>query len=312
MRSVIGVVGVVVVLALTAAALFWPTRPASAPAERQVVATIAPVAAILRPIVGDRAEVVTLLRPNASPHTYDPRPGDVSTAEQALAVFFAAAEADGWAAKLPAKARVELFALLPEDARRPMPVGSHEGHHHGPGETCSAGGIDPHFWTDPLTVSQILLPLAERLGQLDPDGRETYLANARAFAGELAALDTELRDTLAPVRGEAVFLYHPSLLYFLARYELEYGGAVEEFPGKEPSPSYLTNLLRRLRETNARAIFTEPQLTRGPAEVIQQELAAEDYEIRVGVLDPIGGVEGRRTYADLLRYNARVLRDTLQ
>lgn len=302
--------------------LFAPSRKALPNANQQqptLVATIHPVAAILREIVGDQIQVKTLLSPAASPHTFDPKPSDVATAEQALAVFFVDPALDGWAAKL-GKQRVSLFAMVPEELRLHYdPQSAHvcAGHDHAHDHDVAghseaehdedehAGSPDPHFWTDPLVVKAILPALVEALGKVAPEHAATFASNADQFATQLDSLNAELSHELAADADKPVFLFHPSLLYFLHRYGLEYGGAVEPFAGNSPGPQYLETLIRRLNDAKTTAIFTEPQLASQSARVIAREVG--DFPLKVYVLDPIGGIKGRETYADLLRYNARTL-----
>ena len=58
---------------------------------------------------------------------------------------------------------------------------------------------------------------------------------------------------------------------------------------------------------DAVAIFSEPQLS---LTSIQQFIA--DNDLRTGVMDPLGGVDGRMTYQELLEYNISVLVKTLR
>lgn len=268
------------------------------------VATVNPAAAIVRELAGDRADVICLLKPGASPHTYSPRPSDVRQAENASALIFVGEGLDGWAAKLSVGKKIELMNLLPAEYRLSL-VEHHEHHEH---ENDEAGGVtDPHFWLDPLAVKAILPALAARLSEIDPDGAETYRANAEKFAAELDALDGELKAVLRPVAGKPVVMFHPSMQYMLRRYGLEMAGVIEPFPGKEPSPDYIMKLKKIIADKDVKAVFTEPQLPPAPARVVAEETTA-----RVYTLDPVGGVEGRESYADLLRFNANVLAEALR
>ncbi len=272
--------------------------------EPVFVVTIHPLKAILAEVAGDRAGVVRILAPGASPHTHDPRPSDVRQAERALALFYVDPALDGWAAQLR---RDRLHALLPmvhpelllqqEDHQCD---GGHD-HRHGEDEP------DPHFWTDPLVVKSLLPDLAGLLTRYDPEGEAEYHANAEAFAGVLEELHGELAEKLAPVAGEKVVLFHPSFRYMLERYGLEYAGVIEPSPGREATPRYLQGLIRRFEEENIKAVFSEPQLSQRPVEVI-----GEGTGRPVFMLDPVGGVPGRESYSELLRYNAEVLRTALE
>jgi zinc transport system substrate-binding protein len=298
-----------VIAVLAAVSLFLPSAnpDKNATQVRSLVATIHPVAAILREIVGDHFVVRTLLSPAASPHTFDPKPADVEAAKHALSVVYVDPTLDGWAAKLSEK-RIALFPLVDESNRlRFDPESAHvcAGHDHHHEHAEDAPAIDPHFWSDPVVVKSILPALVEQLSELAPDEAETFSQNAKRFSDQLDALHTEISRKLALHAAKPVFLFHPSLLYFLHRYGLSYGGAVEPFAGNSPGPKYLEDLIHRLRDARATAIFTEPQLSGQPARVIAAEV--QDYPLRVFELDPIGGVPGRETYAELIRYNADTL-----
>ena len=268
------------------------------------VTTINPLRAIVAEIAGDRAEVTALLAPGASPHTYEPRPSDAMAAESAQALFYAANDIDAWAAALPARERIALFSFVPAALRLPYDEAEHAGegdHDH------AAGDANGHFWSDPTLVKAVLPALVDRLCAIDPGGADTYRANAARFAAELNAIDSEMQSTFAGLRDRPVFMFHPSWSYFMHRYNLAVAGMVEPFPGKEPTPKFLRALVDTAKARGVRAVFTEPQLPRRPAEAIAEECGLPLFEI-----DPNGGAEGRRTYRELIEYNANMLKKALQ
>ena len=78
-------------------------------------------------------------------------------------------------------------------------------------------------------------------------------------------------------------------------------GSIETSPGKEPSAEYTMELIKKIKKAKAKALFTEPQLPEGPAKTI-----AEAASLKLYVLDPIGGFEGRKNYFDLIKYNTDI------
>jgi zinc transport system substrate-binding protein len=268
------------------------------------VATIHPLATILQEVIGSGGQVAVMLPPGASPHTFEPRPSDVERASAAVSLFYVGSALDAWAAGLPARQRVEVLSLIPRANLLPHVADpdEHAGKHQGSHEE-----FDPHFWTDPRTVRAMLPGLVDALCKLDSGSCGAYRSNAASFSARLEDLDRQAAEILAPVRGRPVFLFHPSFRYLLKRYGLKYAGVIEPFPGKEPSPRYLQQLVRRLHREGAGAVFSEPQLPRRPAQVL-----AESARVKLHVLDVIGGVDGRMTYAELILSNARVLREALQ
>jgi ABC-type Zn uptake system ZnuABC Zn-binding protein ZnuA len=280
----------------------FPAPPATGADRPLFVVTVEPLGMILRELVAGRAEVTVLLPPGGSPHTYEPRPSDAVTVGKSVSLFWVSPLLDGWAVKLSSDRKVQVLDLLPADERLFA-----ETHVHGDREKFPESRVvDPHFWTDPLEVRAMLPRLTEELARLDPEGRAVYARNADAFSKQLQLLHEELQRTLAPVRGQAVILFHPSFLYLLRRYGLVCAGAVEPSPGREPTAREMQDLIRRVKLSGVRAIFSEPQLPVQPARVM-----AESAHVKLSMLDPTGGVEGRRTYGELLRYNAAALAEAL-
>lgn len=282
------------------------------------VASGHPVYAILKEIVGAKAEVIRLVPPGASPHTFQPKPSDMFKVEAATAVFYMDKNADGWAVKLPGKKIISLFDMLTMDMKYSFDgdpaihdtaktkniksnVVSHDGHNH------SSEDLDPHFWTDPIAVKAILKTLADTLSALDPENAQTYRNNAELFSKRLDMLNRQVDDILQSVKGKAVFTYHPSFCYLFRRYSLKYAGAIEESPGKEPTAAYLLKLQTKVKESGANVIFSEPQLPDRSAKSL-----AESIGLQLMMLDPIGGFQGRDRYSDIILFNARTLKKALQ
>jgi zinc transport system substrate-binding protein len=274
------------------------------------VTTIPPLGMMLRPVAGERAEVDVLLGPGDSPHTYDPRPSDVQSAEGSLLLAYAHPHLDGWAASLPAPRRLQLVPLVPEGFQLDMPEGHHEAE-HARGEHASdrhgVRDVDPHVWGDPKAVIALLPALSDTLCSVDPEGCSVYRANADTFSTDLAALDARLQAMLRPVEGRRAMLSQPFFRYFLRRYGVELVSTVEPLPAKEPSPRQIQSLAEQAAASGVDVIFTQAQLPDRAARVV-----AETAGVPVHALDPIGGVDGRRTYEDLLLYNAQEVMGALR
>lgn len=275
-------------------------------ARPSVVVSIHPVFDLVRQVAGPDADVVRILPVGASPHVFDPTPRDVARLARAdLAVTVGGL--DLWLRDLldaagGRAARLELMSLeaVQERLRADFP------------ELAPAAGAgviawNTHVWLDPRTMAAALPDLAEALATVDPAHAEGYRARAAALAEELAALDAELAARLAPLAGVPFVPFHDAWPYFAARYGLDLVVEIEPFPGREPSPAYLAMALRLIRDSGARAVFSEPQLNRRSAEVVAAEAGVALFE-----LDPLGGVPGRDGYVELMRWNADALLEGLR
>jgi ABC-type Zn uptake system ZnuABC Zn-binding protein ZnuA len=299
---------------LLLASLFGQS-PALAEEQPVFIVTCTPLKLILGELTQSRAEVRLLLPAGANAHSYDPKPGDAKAAAQSTAFFWVHENFDGWAARLSAPRKVEVFALLPHTYRRQFSASDHdhehdhehEGHSHDEGSHGSPD--DPHFWTDPLSVAALLAPLAAELSRIDPAGSAQYKSNAAAFALRLDRLHSEISELTLPLHGRPMLQMHNSFAYFIARYGLRDAGVVEPFPGKEPSPRYIAELLERVRSQSIRAIFSETLLPKKPAEVLAQSAGLPLY-----TLDPSCGASetGYSDYEQWLRSNAEIIVEALR
>ena len=260
-------------------------------AQPEYVTTIHPFKEILKRVVGERGNVICLLTPGSSPHTFNISPSEVKAIESSDALFYGAKNLDEWAIGYNNPNKIELLSLLPVDSLLNIVSIRNENL-----------GIDPHFWTDPLLVKILLTQLAAKLCSIDPDGCKIYKTNAEKFSSELESIYNEISKNLIQVKKRTVILSHPFFQYFLKRLNFTLAGILEPIPGKEPTPKELKEIIDIAIKNNVESIFTHIQLPDNAA-----HLLSESTGIKVYTLDPVGGVEGRKSYEEILKYNADII-----
>lgn len=288
----------------------------AASGQPRVVVTLHPYFDLVQRIAGPEAQVVRLLPPGASPHGFDPTPELAANVARADLVVLNGG-LDEWVLDLVSSRPPSVLealdvlegleGLAAEPTLGTRPVREQSGGNEGPANASAAddhghGPVNPHVWLDPVLMEQFTLEVAARLADVDPVRAETYRANGDAVAAQLRSLHDELAVELQGVHGRPFIPLHDAWPYFAARYGLELVIEIEPFPGREPGPRYLADVLGAIRASGARAVFAEAQLGARPVEAIAQEAG-----VAVAVLDPVGGVEGRMRYEDILRYNARTI-----
>ena len=280
---------------------------ASVHARPSVVVSIHPHFDVVRQVAGEHADVVRVLPPGASPHTFDPTPRDVGRIARADLVVLNGA-LDLWLRELveASGSRAIIVELIADERvqsimREAFPelVGVDAG--------GAVVGFNPHVWLDPLIMREVASLVAEALSDLDPANALAYAAGAERVRDDLLDLHEELAELLEPLAGAAFVPFHDAWPYFAARYGLDLVVEIEPFPGREPSPAYLRYALDEIASSGAVAIFSEAQLNRRPAQVV-----ADEAGVRLLELDPLGGLAGRESYQETLRHNAEVLLEGLR
>ena len=181
------------------------------------------------------------------------------------------------------------------------------GHGHGHGHAHAHGAEDPHFWLDPVRMAGTVDALVEAFGKLDPAGAEGFKARGEEAKKSLNALHTSIEARSKGWTKKTIVTFHGSMGYFADRYGLKIAAVVEPFPGKEPTPRYIKDVLGAIQKSQASALFSEPQLDKKPAQVIADQAKLPLFE-----LDPVGGSAGVDSYEKLLNHNADVLDKALK
>lgn len=252
------------------------------------VATIAPLADFVSLVAGPDWSVRTVVPPGTSPHVFEPTPRHVREVADASLLVTVGFGYDDWARRLVSASASSARIHVAGSGIGPLPP-------------PSDGEVDPHWWLSPELAARSLAPLAETLADLDPAGAGGYRERAAKAAALFLQLDAHIARELASVRGRGFLSAHPAWGYFGNRYGLHEIGSLEPVPGREPSPVELKGLIDLARKERVSTLFTEPQFPTGAARVI-----AADAGLRVMMVDPIGGVPGRQSYLELMRFNADV------
>lgn len=261
----------------------------------KVAVSIPPLADMVRQIGGERVTVAVLVPPGSSVHTYEPTPRQVQFVSEAQVLILNGIDLEFWAPKvIDAADNPELLVVYTAEGI-PILQAEHE-----------ASG-NPHVWLDPVYARRQAERVREALIAVDPEHEATYGANAQRYTAQLAELDAEIRAEIGTWKQRRFVGMHAAWDYFAHRYGLEQVAVIEEFPGKEPSPEYLAQLVELIRRNDVPVVFAEPQLPPKVAETVAGEAQA-----KVIVLDPLGGNAGAETYAELMRSNLRQMARALR
>ena len=255
------------------------------PGPPRIVVTIAPVAGLVEELVGDEAEVTTLLSGGASPHGYEMSPEDVRALGRADLIVAVGLGLEPWLERrlrsAPQLARKAVsFADLVGIEANAHDHAHHHGHSHDHDHEHCASGSDPHLWLVPELCSTFIAALPEQL----PEGlAESAGARVAEVTARLNEIDAAYTERLSAFAGESIVTHHAAFQRLADAYGLEIADVVRAVESSEPTPAEIARTTAAIRERNAKAIFIEPQFNGAAAERL-----AEAAGVRLGRLDPLG------------------------
>ncbi|MCO5226572.1 MAG: metal ABC transporter substrate-binding protein [Thermomicrobiales bacterium] len=283
-----------------AGTLVLATRPLAAQ-ERLSIATSMPILEdIVSNIVGESADVFSIMPANADPHTWEATPEDMVRVTEASAFIYIGAllepfvETGGWRRTVRDNDIPELVVTDHVELIVVDMVIDHGDHVH------DLRGGDPHIWLDPLTMVQAVPAIADFLAELDPDNAEAYKANAETYAVSLEELHANLEEAFASIPEERrkLLVFHDAFRYFAARYDFEIIGIVLENPDSEASARDIADLLNVIDESGIDVVFAEPQFNTSVLDVLSAE-----GDVTIATLLTDSFADEVDTYIGLMEFN---------
>ncbi|WP_239453377.1 MULTISPECIES: zinc ABC transporter substrate-binding protein AztC [Microbacterium] len=289
--------------ALATAAVAASVLAACSPADAErplVVVSTNILGDVVDQLVGEDVEVMTLMRPNADPHSFEIsareaarlRAADLLVSnglglEEGLQQHLDAAAADGDAAFAAGDA-IDALTYAEGDA---------------------AGTPDPHFWTDPARMVAVVEALRPRLSGLPGVEPDDVDARVDAYLSELARLDGEMTSAFAgiPAERRTLVTNHHVFGYLAERFGFRVVGAA--IPGgttlAAPSASDLADLVSAIEGNGVPAIFAESSSPDRLMQALANETGTEVdvIELYTESLTADGG--GAGDYLTMMRENTR-------
>ena len=271
--------GIVMTVAIVPAVVryFWQPEPDDG--RLRVVVGIDPQVCFVERIGGNRVAIEVLVPAGKEPETYTPTPGQIKRLARSHVFFRIGFPAEAaLLPKLESVARrlkvVDTRENIRDDLRQSNPHG-HDDHDdvHAHGCDCGVDGIDPHVWVSPALVMRQAEAIRDTLITLDPDGKADYEANCDRFIADLAELQAEIREKLAPLAGKTIYVYHPTYGYFCDEFGLDQKAI--EVDGKPPTPKTLADWIGNVRRDEVRVIIVQPEFNRSAAEKVAESTGAK-------------------------------------
>ncbi|WP_098406178.1 zinc ABC transporter substrate-binding protein AztC [Paramicrobacterium agarici] len=279
---------------------------ASASDDVQIVVTTNILGDVVEQVAGDEAHVTTLMKPNADPHSFEISAQEGALLRNAdLVVSNGLGLEEGLQQHLDsaAEAGTELFAA--GDAIDVLPYSTGD----------ADGAPDPHFWTDPARMIDVVDALETELAAVSGIDAGTIAANAESYRTDLSQLDADMTDAFDAIgeKNRALVTNHHVFGYLADRFDFRVVGAV--IPGgttlAAPSAADLRDLADAIDEAGVPTIFAESSQPDRLVQALASEVGVDVAVVELFTESLTEPGEGAATYLTMMRANTERIAEGL-
>ena len=273
-----------------------------------IVAASYPFEFVVERVVGDKAEVSTLVPPGVEAHDYELTPKQIAALNSADLVIYQS----GMTAAIDdaVQASANESVLNTGDEVDLLPYAHEESHddesHDEDDHDHDHGAYDPHIWLDPNNMVLVAEAVKQRMVEIDPTNASVYAENTESLVADLRELDADFTTGLKDCERTVFITSHAAFGYLANAYDLRQIAIAGITPESSPSPTRLADIQILAKDYGITTILTETLASPAFSETL-----ARDLGIGTDVLDPLEGLSQDSRgddYLEIMRSNLATLR----
>ena len=291
-----------VIAALWSGALYAAPMP--------VVASFSILGDVAQQIGGERVAVQSLVGANQDAHAYNLTSSDIKKIREARLVLLNGLGLE----KAELQRAVKQSKVASAEATAGIkPLAADEHHHeHDHDHDHDHGEFDPHVWNDPVLMQRYAANVAIALIKADPAGSRYYQQRFKDYQNVLNQLNNYANQqfgAVAPAKRK-VLTGHDSFAYLGKRYQVKFISPQGVSSEAEPSARQIAAIIRQIKAENVKAVFTE-NIKDG--RMIARIAKETGVKVSGGLYaDALSSGAPAGTYADMFRYNVRVMSEAMK
>lgn len=259
--------------------------------KMKVVTTFTVLADMAANVAGDAADVVSVTKPGAEIHGYEPTPRDIVRAYDADLILWNGMNLELWFEQFLSNLEDVPAATLSDGV---VPIDISSGSY--------TGKPNPHAWMGLDNALIYIDNISKAFAENDPENAPTYAANAAHYKNELRETIEPLRAAIAEIPEDKRWLVTcEGAFSYLARdlglQELYLWPMNADQVG---TPQQVRRVIDRVRDNDIAVVFCESTVNSAPAKQVARETGADFGGILY--VDSLSDANGAvPTYLDLLR-----------
>jgi len=267
-----------------------------------VLTTFTVIADMARNVAGDTATVLSVTKPGAEIHNYQPTPKDIAKAKDVDLILWNGMNLELWFNKFLSHLDNVPQAVV-TDGIEPIGIGS------GP----YTGKPNPHAWMSPSDAQIYIDNITAAMIKADPNNAQTYQNNADNYKAEIAAALEPLKAKISAIdKNQRWLVTSEGAFSYLARdlglQELYLWPINADAQG---TPKQVQHVIDTVKAENIKAVFSESTVSDKPAKQVARETGS--HYGGVLYVDSLSNADGPvPSYLELLRVTTQTIADGLQ
>jgi manganese/zinc/iron transport system substrate-binding protein len=272
----------------------------------RVVCTTTMIADLAKNLVGDRAEILGIMKPGEDPHVYDVRPRDVQLIANADVILMNGLHLESTLQHVIENNAGDSIVARLAESKGIVPLESEQ----------TRGAPDPHCWFNVQYFRIYTERARDALIQADPGNAEHYRQRAEDYFKELDELHKWVGRRMKTIAREqrVIVTSHDAFQYFGRTYFVDVFAVIGISTEQQPKPRDIARLESLVRERNVKALFVETSVSQTLNQIVKK--IAETTGVQIGgtlfsdsLGDP-GTPEG--TYIGMVRHNVSTIVEALR
>lgn len=240
-------------------------------------------------IVGETANISTLIPPGADPHTYQPMPADLKNLQNLDVLIMNGLGHDAFVAPMLKATEVKDLQII--ETRKGLPlIPSYATHYDFEGDNKKVAYNSHTYLGLTIAVMQVQR-IAEELGERCPEQAALFKKNSRSYTKKLRNLLAQALNKIDAIDTASLRIatVHDGYAYLFQELGIEVSAVVQPRHGIEPSARQLQDTIKRIKRAKVNILFTELDYEKRYVDIIFQETGCRVYSlshVSVGVYSP--------------------------
>lgn len=260
-------------------------------------------------IVGDAAEVESIMGSGVDPHLYKATQGDLNKLTGADVIIYNGLHLEG-----------KMGEVLEKLSRQKTVIAAGEGIPETDlrSSTQFQGSYDPHLWFDVSLWMQVVIYISTELQKKDPQNAEVYQQQTAAYLRRLSELHNEVKAAVSaiPESQRILITAHDAFGYFGEAYGIQVRGLQGISTVSEFGLQDVSSLVKFIADNKIKAVFVESSVSPKAIEAVVEGSRQRGHDVKIGgtlYSDALGAdstPEG--TYEGMVRYNVNTIVSSLK